>query len=56
MRVAAYIAGVSIVVMSTAYYAFAGVAAPEIDPSSIVAGLGVLAGGILIARARWGSK
>ena len=56
MKVAAYVLGVSMVMLSAASYAFAGAVAPEIDPSSIAGGLGLLAGGVLIARARWGSK
>lgn len=57
MKVAVHILGVSIVMLSSASYAFAGaVAAPEIDPSSIAGGLGLLAGGLFIARARWRSK
>lgn len=56
MKVAAYVLGISIVMLSSASYAFAGFVAPEIDPSSISAGLGLLAGGLLIARARRRSK
>ncbi len=57
MKVAAYVLGVSIVMLSAASYAFAGfVVTPEIEPGSITAGLGLLAGGLLIARARWRSK
>jgi hypothetical protein len=58
MRVAGYIAGVMIVVLSMVTQATAGnvVAVPEIDAGSIVGGLGLLAGGILVARARWGAK
>jgi hypothetical protein len=56
MKVAAYVLGISIVMLSAASYAFAGTVAPEIDPGSISVGLGLLAGGLLIARARWRSK
>ena len=56
MKVAAYVLGISIAMLSTASYAFAGAVAPEIDPGSISGGLGLLAGGLLIARARWRSK
>jgi hypothetical protein len=56
MKVAAYILGVSMVVLSAADYALAGTVAPEIDATSLSAGLGLLAGGLLIARARWRSK
>ena len=56
MKVAAYVLGVSIVMLSAASHAFAGTVAPEIDPSSIAGGLGLLAGGVLIAMARWRSK
>ena len=56
MKIATYVLGVSIVILSAASYAFAGVVAPEIEPSSMSAGLGLLAGGLLIARARWRSK
>jgi len=56
MKVAAYVLGVVMVTLSAASYAFAGTVAPEIDPSSIAGGLGLLAGGLLIARARWRSK
>lgn len=56
MRVAASVLGISLVMLSTASYAFAGSVAPEIDAGSIPAGLGLLAGGLLIARARWRSK
>jgi hypothetical protein len=31
-------------------------AAPEIDASSVASGIGLLTGGVLILRARWGSK
>ena len=56
MKVAAYILGTSIVMLSAASHAFAGTVAPEIDAGSIPAGLGLLAGGLFIARARWRSK
>jgi hypothetical protein len=56
MKVATYVLGISIVMLSAASYAYAGFVAPEIEPGSITAGLGLLAGGLLIARARWRSK
>ena len=56
MKVAVYLVGVTMVILSMASDAFAGAVAPEIDPSSLSAGLGLLAGGVLIARAYWRSK
>ena len=50
-------AAAAVIVMSTATVLFAGTpGAPEIDPGTIAAGLGVLAGGALILRARRRSK
>lgn len=44
--------GMVILVASAAGFAFAGLSAPEIDASSGVAALGLLAGGLLILRSR----
>jgi len=46
---------VGVVLAVTATDAIAGVTvtAPEINPASVSAGLALLAGGVLIARARW---
>lgn len=46
---------VGVVLAVTATNAFAGFAvqAPEINPSSVSAGLALLTGGVLIARARF---
>ena len=60
MRVLGYVAGVLIVVLAMTTQAIAGLLAappvPEIDAGSIAGGLGLLAGGVLVARARWGSR
>jgi hypothetical protein len=44
----------SVHALGTAAYASAVI--PEIDPSSIPAGLAIIAGGVLMLRARRGSK
>ena len=58
MRLVWCVAGVSIIVLSMATQAMASVVtpAPEIDGGSIAGGLSLLAGGVLLARARWRSK
>jgi len=59
MRMAWLVAGASIIVLSMATQAMASagtVPAPEIDGGSIAGGLSLLAGGVLLARARWRSK
>ena len=44
--------GVALAANATNAFA-AAVAVPEINPSSVSAGLALLAGGVLLARARW---
>jgi hypothetical protein len=44
--------GIAILLGSLTTFAFAGVAAPEIDASSGVAALGLLSGGLLVLRSR----
>jgi hypothetical protein len=52
-RIALYSLGISIVVLSAAGYSVGqDRVAPEIDPSSISAGVGLLTAGLLILRAR----
>ena len=55
MRMAWLVAGASIVVLAMATQALASSPAgvPEIDGGSIAGGLALLAGGIVLARARW---
>jgi hypothetical protein len=47
--------GVAAIMLSQAGSAYAAVVidAPEISPSSLSAGLALVAGGVLLARARW---
>jgi hypothetical protein len=45
-------AGLLIVLLSTADPALAGVAVPEIDATSVSAGVGLLTAGVLVLRAR----
>ena len=46
--------GVGFVLAAFATDAFASITVvPEISPSSVSAGLALLAGGVLLARARW---
>ncbi|CAN5724000.1 hypothetical protein BH18ACI5_BH18ACI5_14990 [soil metagenome] len=54
MRQALYAAGMLIVLASVATTVSAGITAPvpEIDGSSVTAGLGLLTGGVLVVRAR----
>jgi len=42
--------------LATPLLAGAGTQVPEIDGASITTGLGLLAGGVLIVRARWHAK
>jgi len=57
MRQAVYIAGLILVFVSMAAPASAGVPqVPEIDGGSLSAGLGLLAGGVLMLRARFGRR
>lgn len=58
MRAVMYSAGVAMLVVSFATPLIAGgpVAVPEIGADSIVTGLAVLAGGILVVRARWRAR
>jgi LPXTG-motif cell wall-anchored protein len=44
--------GLAILLASVAGFAFAGLSAPEIDGSSAVAAVGLLAGGLLVLRSR----
>ena len=54
MRVVVYSLGLLLIANALSANLLAGfqIAVPEIDPGSISAGLGLLAGGILILRAR----
>ena len=54
MKIGMYGLGLALVVASLATSVSAGgpVAVPEIDGASITAGLGLLAGGVLLVRAR----
>jgi hypothetical protein len=58
MRQALYGVGMIVVLASLATPLSAGrvIPVPEIDGGSISAGLGLLAGGILMLRARWGAR
>ena len=58
MRLTMYGAGMAIVLASIASPLVAGspVSVPEIDGRSIATGLGLLAGGLLMLRARWRRK
>jgi hypothetical protein len=56
MRQTLYGTGMAIVLVSLATPVFAGFAVPEIDGGSITTGLGLLAGGILMLRARMHRK
>lgn len=56
MRQAVNAAGLMIVLVFAATPVFAGTAVPEIDGGSLSAGLGLLAGGVLMLRARLGRK
>lgn len=52
-----YVAGVTLVLVSIATPSFAGfTVVPEIDGGSVSTGLGLLAGGVLLLRARFGRK
>ncbi len=46
------IAGMFLILTAVAGYALAGVVAPEIDPASGAAALGIVAGAVLIVRGR----
>ena len=58
MRQGMCVAGVALVLVSMATPAVAGFAVPvpEISGGSLTAGLGLLAGGMLMLRARFGRK
>ena len=56
MRQAVYLAGLAVIFSLAASPAFAGSAVPEIDGGSVAGGLGLLAGGVLLARARFQRK
>jgi hypothetical protein len=58
IRISVYGLGLLTVVLSIQEHLLAGGAsrAPEIDGSSISAGLGLLAAGVLIVRSRWHRK
>ena len=58
MRVATYSLGLALIANALGAHLLAGVpvSVPEIDAGSISAGLGLLAGGILILRSRRRSK
>ena len=50
-----YVLGLVVIVASVQTAAFAGlpVAAPEIDGGTLISGLGLLSGGIMVLRARF---
>ena len=54
-KIALGLVGVGLSLLATVTAASAGgpVVAPEINPASLSAGLALLAGGVLLARARW---
>ena len=56
--VSGFVIGAAMIVVSSATRAYAGnfVASPEIDPGTVVAGLGLAAAGALLLRARRRSK
>jgi len=56
MRHVLYTAGMLIVFGSIATPLLAVASVPEIDGGSMSTGLGLLAGGILLVRARWGRR
>jgi hypothetical protein len=58
VRAGVYGLGLLMIVGSVAasLLAVPAIGAPEIDASSIASGIGLLTGGVLILRARWGSK
>ena len=51
-----YGAGFLMIMLSLTATVSAGNAVPEIDGGSLTMGLGLLSGGLLIVRARWGAK
>jgi len=51
-----FVLGVSVVVFTMTSAAYAGTVVPEIDATTVSAGLGLLAAGVLIARSRRRSK
>jgi len=51
-----FVLGVSVVVLTMTSAAYAGTVVPEIDATTVSAGLGLLAAGVLIARSRRRSK
>jgi hypothetical protein len=55
MRTLGYVMSVVAIVIAATTNAVAGavVTVPEISPGSLSAGLALLAGGVLLARARW---
>lgn len=56
MRQALYGTGMAIVLVSLGTPLLAGFVVPEIDGGSVTTGLGLLAGGILMLRARMARK
>ena len=48
--------GMAILLVSASTFAFAGIAAPEIDSATGPAAVGLLAGGLLVLRARKARK
>ena len=60
MKKLLYVAGAALVLASVATPAMAGTwyapSVPEIDGASITSGVGLLAGGLMLLRARFGSK
>ena len=56
MKFVAYALSAAVAVLSMATAAFAGQVVPEVDASSLSAGLGLLTAGVLMVRARRRSK
>jgi len=56
MRQAVFKAWLMVALVFAATPVFAGTAVPEIDGGSLSAGLGLLAGGVLMLRARLGRR
>ncbi len=54
MRVTLYAMGVAVIAGSIQAAVFAVQAVPEIDGGTLVSGIGLLSGGILVLRARYG--
>lgn len=57
MRSMLYVLGIAVLVASVQANLFAGITqVPEIDGGTLVSGLGLLSGGFMILRARYGRR